>query len=371
MNGKSKTHKDEITADQNDTRGPSACSITRSIGLHNKKIMNELITESTNMETKMLQASKYYYFISHVIFFPLIILHTFIGSFILSFNCYVGGGETCIIDGKVDINCLQNNKDNLRVSRSTVLVVEYVLAALSFVNTILIGAQKAMRPAEKGEMFQLMARKWGSFLRQMVTYKQTTSTVNIRSRRVKSFVVTFNNLVENSPLLPRWLLRTSRHGNNNNNNSSTKSPISMNMRTAHVANRLPSGSMHSTMNFTSFLTNYRPSNGNEKARYMTQNMSRFAEREHVIDDDYDEQRHTFGMTLRAFDKQVENTQTPRLHNAGPIIQASNDSSRGFFGSLNVTLDTVLGKKSRQNHVETERRSAPALRGKIRRSFSLV
>ncbi len=229
---------------------------SKSIGLHNKQIMMELITESTSMETKMLQASKHYYLISNLIFFPSIILNTFIGSIVLSFNCYVGGGEACIINGQVDINCLQNNLGNLNIGDTTTVVfMQYFLAALAFLNAVLIGAQKAIKPGEQGEMFQLMARRWGAFLRQMVAYKQTTSTTNIKSRKVRSFLNVFNNLVENSPLLPRWLLRSSTR-------RKKKLPAETPTRTHDTKyNAETKGSKNmsvSHLNVLSFLTNVKP-----------------------------------------------------------------------------------------------------------------
>lgn len=228
--------------------------LKRSTGLHNKKIMNELIHESTSMETKMLQASKYYYFLSNLIFFPSVILNTFIGSVVLSINCYIGGGQTCIINGVVDTGCLEDNVDNLKLNQNTRLIMEYFIASLAFFNAILLGTQKAVRPSEKGETFQLMARRWGSFLRQMVTYKQTTTTSNISSSKVRKFVTTFNNLMENSPLLPQWLLRT-RH--KKNTSSGSKERLNSTADAIKASHHKSDVSL-TPMRFTSFLTNVQP-----------------------------------------------------------------------------------------------------------------
>lgn len=197
---------------------------TSSINLYNKKILSEIMAESTNMELRMLEASKYYYLISNLIFFPSVIVSTFIGAFILTLNCTalvcsnkqlmdtVSSNENSLLSGSIICT------GNLDKRHSTAF--QYMLASLAFLNALLVGTQKAIRPSEKGEMFQVMARRWGAFLRQMVAFKQTSqSSSPYSTKKLKAFLSNFNTLVENSPLLPQWLLTKTRMKQDNKPNT--------------------------------------------------------------------------------------------------------------------------------------------------------
>lgn len=178
---------------------------SQTLNLHLKRVVTELVQETTCMETKMLEASKYYYLISNIIFFPSIMINTFIAAMVLAIDCQLPYQHCVLVNGVLDDSCMERLQID---GNEKYIAVHYVLAALAFINAILVGAQKAVRPAENGEMFQVMARKWGAFLRQMVAYKHTLIAANYSTRKVKLFVTQFNLLVENSPLLPRWLLQS-------------------------------------------------------------------------------------------------------------------------------------------------------------------
>jgi len=231
--------------------------ISYSYTIHLKKIVTELVHETSSMEMKMLEASKYYYFISHLIFFPSIIVNTFIGAFVLTLNCT--SLTPCVLTaGVTDNTCVQEVVNN---SNRHVSVYQYILASLAFINAILVGAQKAIRPAENGEMFQVVARRWGALLRQMVAYKQTTSSKHYSAKKVKAFVSQFNLLVENSPLLPRWLLSEQDAPPSNDTANSSKR-----YKLMHMAHTI------SNMNLSTFLTHLskgspaQTPNINKKAR---------------------------------------------------------------------------------------------------------
>lgn len=190
-------------------------AVSHSHNLHLKKIISELVDESSNMENNMINASKYYYLISYLIFYPSIILNTFIGCFVLTFTCSSFRSShisACLATNDMDcvLNYVQNYTGDMKGISRTERAWQYLLASLAFVNAMLIGLQKTLRPAENGETFQVVARRWGAFLRQLVAYKQTTPTSSYSQRKVRLYITQFAMLMENSPLLPQHFLRARR-----------------------------------------------------------------------------------------------------------------------------------------------------------------
>lgn len=187
-------------------------AVSHSHNLHLKKIISELVGESSNMESSMINASKYYYLISYLIFYPSILLNTFIGCFVLTFTCSsFRSSQISACLATDDMDCVQNYVGNMNANSRADHAWQYLLASLAFVNAMLIGLQKTLRPAENGEMFQVVARRWGAFLRQLVAYKQTTPTSSYSQRKVRLYITQFAMLMENSPLLPQHFLRTKRN----------------------------------------------------------------------------------------------------------------------------------------------------------------
>jgi hypothetical protein len=186
---------------------------TRSYQLHLKKILVDLANESSLMESKLFKASTYHSVISYMIFYPSIILNTFIGSFVLTFSCSsadprLASCAAMAVSGTIDDNCENILADGNLLTDwppGVERMLQVFLASLAFLNAILLGLQKSLRPSENAEVFQLAARKWGAYLRKVVAYKQTTQQYS--SKKVKFFVSQYNLMTENAPMLPRWLLK--------------------------------------------------------------------------------------------------------------------------------------------------------------------
>jgi hypothetical protein len=208
--------------DIHDNNNNNVCSSS-----HCKKVLLELITESQNMETKMLKASKTYYYISYLIFFPSMFLNTFIGSLMLVISepqWSLSKDKDCTGEAP---SLAPSAASTLSMSKEIKGRLQYFLASLAFVNAVLMGIQKTIRPAEKAELFQVAGRRWGAFLRKLVAYKHTIRYRAVIDRhhqschgrqpvvpnlnaKVNHLVASFSVLVENTPMLPHWLLKKTR-----------------------------------------------------------------------------------------------------------------------------------------------------------------
>lgn len=54
----------------------------------------------------------------------------------------------------------------------TMTWADYFVASLAFLNTLLVGLEKSIRPSENAKTYQVTARKWGAYLRKLAVYKQ-------------------------------------------------------------------------------------------------------------------------------------------------------------------------------------------------------
>lgn len=171
------------------------------------QMLLELIVDIKEMETKLIKASKYYLILSNLIFYPSLVLNTLIGASVLSTstNPLI---DDCSAETKTAyIECLDNMDDSAIESAQTITTWKsYVLAGIAFLNAILIGIQKTIRPAEKSETFQMNSRRWGCLLRQMVVYKELTRRKAYSVMQMRNFLSQYQMLVENCPNLPGWLI---------------------------------------------------------------------------------------------------------------------------------------------------------------------
>lgn len=186
-----------------------------------RALLTELIKESRDMEQKMLEAAKYYQLLSLAIFVPSIVINSFIGIWMIAvhgpspFHASANASVLESLDENgLSAEVVQQVREHCQLVQEQggahpLVWVDFVVAGLAFCNAILIGIQKTTKPAEKAEVFQVTARKWGAFLRKIAVYKQMTPLHLYNSERIRSFLTNYVVLVENSPMLPRWLLLSS------------------------------------------------------------------------------------------------------------------------------------------------------------------
>lgn len=87
---------------------------------------------------------------------------------------------------------------------------KYFCASIAFVNVMLVTIQRVSRPGEYGEMYQSYGRKWELFALNMLSARKWKTGEESNSERPAgppaSLVEKYNNMIEQSPLLPRWAL---------------------------------------------------------------------------------------------------------------------------------------------------------------------
>lgn len=87
---------------------------------------------------------------------------------------------------------------------------KYFCASIAFLNVMLVTIQRVSRPGEYGEMYQSYGRKWELFALNLLSVRKwKTGEADSEKTPVQqssSLVEKYNNMIEQSPLLPRWAL---------------------------------------------------------------------------------------------------------------------------------------------------------------------
>lgn len=154
----------------------------------NSKLMSKIIKASKGQRDAMFFASRRMNLISDLLGIPTAITSAILGSTLLS----------------------SKNSDHTWI--------KYFCASIAFVNIMLLTIQKVARPGEFGEMYQSYGRKWELFALNILSMRKwKTSDVyeddDQPTSLSTSLIEKYNNMIEQSPLLPRWALNRFKESN--------------------------------------------------------------------------------------------------------------------------------------------------------------
>jgi len=104
-----------------------------------------------------------------------------------------------------------------------VVWIKYFCASIAFLNALLMTIQKICRPGEYGEMYQAYGRKWELFALNILSMRkwktgdaESADTKDIQDASLSAQLVEkYNNMIDQSPLLPRWALSRFKECNEN------------------------------------------------------------------------------------------------------------------------------------------------------------
>jgi hypothetical protein len=189
-------------------------------------ILKSLMRDSKLMETKLYRSANYYQSIGMLLYIPGLIINALVGTWLMliSQRCHTEEFASDILTmiNKTENSNIQNisnwaaryGKGIIPCTNSTGTGasswIDYLVAALAFINTIVVVMEQNIRPNDNAKMFQVAARKWGTYIRRMAVYKHLYSVQKSPDIRLELdvFVTHYQVLLENAPLLPQWLLNS-------------------------------------------------------------------------------------------------------------------------------------------------------------------
>jgi hypothetical protein len=162
---------------------------------YNYKLRNKIIKAARGQRDAMFHVARRMNILNDALVIPNLVTSTLLGSILLS---------------------------------SQVQSVKILCSCIAFLNVFLITLQKVLKPGEKGELFQTYGRKWDLFaLGLSVTHrwKNALSTLPNNNNNIDngdnsscnihsaSMIEKYNNMIDQSPLLPRWAIDQCKDSN--------------------------------------------------------------------------------------------------------------------------------------------------------------
>lgn len=88
--------------------------------------------------------------------------------------------------------------------------MKWACASIAFVNALLLTVHKITRPGELGELYQIYGRKWELFALNVLSMRKWQTQLKDDDKDINhdtsQLITRYNNMIEQSPLLPRWAL---------------------------------------------------------------------------------------------------------------------------------------------------------------------